>query len=73
MIDLGRRFFGLVDVAEVDNESIRMNVRLAEAVGIAEVINWHATRAEGDGRTKSRSLPKVVLWVEVVVNTNDKG
>lgn len=35
--------------------------------------NRRATRAKGDGGAKPRSLPKVVLWGEAIVDDDAKG
>jgi hypothetical protein len=39
MMGLGRRFFGLVDVAKVESSALEMKVWLREVVGIAEVVS----------------------------------
>lgn len=68
-MDLGRRFFGLVDVAEVDDESLRMKLRLVKVVGIIEVIGM-PLELKVDIGAKPRSSPKVVLWGEAIVDVD---
>ena len=59
LMKLGTRFLWLVDVAELEGESLGMKVQLDKVVGIAEVASM--PRAEADCRGKLMSLLKMVV------------